>query len=336
MTKKDDEKGHFKLIQKTPFHEIDEEQQTVLKESDLCFQDDNCIYQFEYVDSDKEYLHKIDPGMFSLISRSSGQVEPKKTEFRKNNLLTSIVNTRAITAEADAFFDNLDIYEELGEPKARKILLFSDPGMGKTAAITQYCVQACEQDPGTVVLVWPTAEIEAHQVSSFLSKFSEYTEECTRLILVMEDIGGGERDGYSGNRSVDSAMLDLLDGIQVTFKLPTLILSTTNYPQNLLSALADRPQRFDLLLQLEPPSYEEQVDLIEFIGKQAIDDDTKTALQEFGKDFSIAHLKEVVIRSKLHKKGLGDTIKEIQKHRDRFKNNFEEEKESMGFGLGRD
>ena len=323
------EKGKFKLIKKTNFADIGED--SYLAESDLCFQDDESIYQFKFEEPKNNSKETIKPGIYSLEEKQ-GHIFTKKTDVRDRTLLTSIVNTKSITDEADIFFNNLDVYEKLGEPKSRKILLYSDPGMGKTATITQYCQSALEKDPGTVVLIWPTSQIEAHDVSEFLSKNSVYDKKCTRLILVMEDIGGGEREGNGGSRAVDSAMLDLLDGIQVTFKLPTLIIATTNYPQNLLSALADRPGRFDLILQLKPPSYEEQLALVEFIGKEPLSDEDKKAFAAKGaKDFSIAHLKEIVIRSMLHKKSITSTVEEIIKHRDRFKKGFED-KGDVGFG----
>jgi len=322
-----EENGHFKLIQKTNFNDINDNLK--VKESDLCFQDENHIYQFKYVEPEIEYREKIKPGVYSLITQGN-YITTKKTELRTRKLLSSVVNSKLITDESNLFFDNLDVYEELNKPKARKILMHSDPGMGKTATITQYCQDAIVADPGTVVLVWPTAEIDSTDVSKFLSKFSIYEKECTRMILIMEDIGGGEREGHHGSRSVDSAMLDILDGLQVTFKLPTLILATTNYPQNLLSALADRPGRFDLILKLNPPLFEEQVKLIEFIGNKDLDDRAKSALKEFGKDFSIAHLDEIVIRSRLRKVHIAETIEEIRKHRDLFNNDFEENNE-VGF-----
>jgi SpoVK/Ycf46/Vps4 family AAA+-type ATPase len=323
------EKGKFKLIKKTPFTEISDD--TTLEESDLCFQDDTHIFQFKFEEPEDNKKEIIEPGIFSLQERS-GRVFTKKTEVRDRTLLGSIVNTKSITDEADTFFDNLDVYEELGEPKSRKILLYSDPGMGKTATITQYCQTAIKNDPGTVVLIWPTSEIESCDVSDFLSKNSIYDDKCTRLILVMEDIGGGEREGNQGARAVDSAMLDLLDGIQVTFKLPTLIIATTNYPQNLLSALADRPGRFDLIMQLKPPSYEEQIELVKFISKRELSDEDKNAFKSKGADtFSIAHLKEIVIRSRLHKKSLSEAVKEMIKHRERFTKGFEE-RGDVGFG----
>ena len=328
IDKLEDEKGKFKLVSKTAFTNINED--TLLEESDLCFQDDTHIYQFKYIEPKQEYKEKINPGIFSL-HESMGKIVIKPSEFKVRKLLTSVSNTQKIVEESDAFFGNLDVYEELEQPKARKILMYSDPGMGKTAATAEYCRDALVKDPGTVVFRWPTAEIDSSSVSKFLSEFSIYEKECTRLILVMEDIGGDERENNGGARGVDSAMLELLDGLQVTFKLPTLILATTNYPQNLLSALADRPGRFDLILKLDPPTLLEQIALVEFISKKPIENETKDALKKYAKDFSIAHLIEVIMRSRLHKKSMASKILEIHEHKKLFNNNFEKSS-SVGFG----
>jgi SpoVK/Ycf46/Vps4 family AAA+-type ATPase len=148
----------------------------------------------------------------------------------------------------------------------------------------------------------------------------------------MEDIGGGEREGSHGSRAVDSAMLDILDGIGVTFKLPTLIIATTNYPQNLLSALADRPGRFDMMLKLDPPSYEERLQIVSFIAKRQLEEEEKEALKKKQvDDFSIAHLKELVIRSMLHEKTIGECVEELIKHKELFKNAFEDGSDRLGF-----
>lgn len=306
---------------------------TTLPVSDLCFQDDRTIYQFAFEKPEENYKEIIKPGIY-VLQDVNNHIVPVPTEFRARSLLTSVVNTESIIAEANIFFNNLHVYEELEEPKARKILLHSPPGMGKTATITHYCLQAVQQDAGTVILQWPTSQVSSDDVLNFLSKHSEYDAACTRLILLMEDIGGGEREGSYGSRSVDSAMLDLLDGLQVTFRLPTFIIATTNYPQNLLSALADRPGRFDLILALKPPSYNEKIDLVEFIAKRKLDDSEKEAFKAKGcEEFSVAHLKEVVIRSRLHNKPIGEVVKELIQHKKTFNKDFEEDK-GGGFGFG--
>lgn len=329
MAKKRD--GRFKLIKKTKFSEI--KKGFELPESDLCFQNDEVIAQFEYVKDDEEDIkYEIKPGMYTLVNTPAG-VRPKKTKFRKQKLLESVTNTKQIMHEAQTFFSRLDVYKKLNRPMKRGVLLYSHPGMGKTSAIAKFSNDFCKEDKGTVVFNWPTSDIDADDVARFLSVNSIYTKKCTRLILIIEDIGGGERENHGHSNQVDSGLLNLLDGVDVTFKLPTFIVATTNHPENLLGALADRPGRFDLMLKLEPPTKEEKVKLTEFIAGRELTDEEKEAFENAKmKDFSIAHLEEIVVRSMLHDKTIPQVIEELIQHRERFEKHFEE-KNSMGIGF---
>lgn len=328
MGKKD---GKFKLIKKTKFSDI--KKGHILPESDLCFQNEDEIVQFEYVKVDEEdEKYEIKPGMYTLARTSVG-IRPKKTKFKKQRLLESIDNTRAIMNEAKTFFDRLHVYRKLKRPMRRGVLLYSAPGMGKTSAIAKFSHNFVEEDKGTVVLNWPTSDIEADDIAKFLSVNSEYTKGCTRLVLIIEDIGGGEHENNGQSNQVDSGLLNLLDGVDVTFKLPTFIVATTNHPENLLGNLADRPGRFDLMLELEAPSKDEKIKLTEFIANRKLTDEEKKAFNNTKmKDFSIAHLEEIIVRSLLHDKTIPQVIDELISHRERFEKAFDK-KGSIGMGI---
>ena len=328
-------KGKFIISKITKFSEILNGDIKELPESDLCFQNEEGIAQFKYkASSDKKKKHSIKPGMYTLTSTNQG-VKPAETELYAQDLLKDILNTTKITTEANTFFERLDIYEKLKRPKKRGVLLYSDPGMGKSAAISDFCTTAVKEDAGTVVFIWPTSKVDAEDVSHFLSVQSEFTKKSTRLILVIEDIGGNEHEGHGGPRGVDSGMLNLLDGLEVTFKLPTFIMATTNYPQNLLKELADRPRRFDLLIKLDPPSANERVKLAEFIAKRPLTALEAGALMDKQCDaFSIAHIEEMIIRSLLHDKTLMAVINEIVNHKKAFAKEFNDTKDS-GIGFSR-
>ena len=323
----EDVQGKFRLIKKTSIEKIVAGLDGAeLPESDLCFQDNGWIVQYEYLKPDEDSHTIIKPGIFTLEENMAG-ISLKKVELRSRNLLKTIDNTSRIIGEAKLFYSKLHIYEQLNRMKKRSVLIYSGPGMGKTSAISEFCLNFCQEDPGTVVIIWPTSAIEADRVSSFLSANSEYDTACTRLILVMEDIGGGERENQGESNKVDSGLLNLLDGVSVTFALPTFIVATTNHPENLLASLADRPGRFDLMIKLEPPSYDEKVILTEFIAKRPLTNEEKQALNNPKvNDFSIAHLEEIVVRSLLHDKTMGQVIEELITHSEKFKRNFNEEK----------
>lgn len=329
-------KGHFKLKQATKFADLKVGDELQLPESDLCFQDGTSIYQFEFVepkDSSKKY--HVEPGIFTFTETNVGIVLTK-LELRERNLLETAMSTKTIIQEAKTFFSRLHVYERLNRPKKRGVLLYSAPGMGKTSAIEKFCHEAISEDPGTVVLVWPTSEVDPESVSRFLSQNSEYDAKCTRLILIMEDIGGGEREGYHGRAPVTSGMLNLLDGVGLTFRLPTFIIATTNHPENLLASLANRPGRFDLMVELQPPSKEERVKLLQFVCKREVNEDEAEAITMKGTEkFSIAHIEEVVVRAELHDKSFKQVVKELVEHAEMFKKNFEG-KGNGGIGLNRD
>lgn len=323
--------GNFKLKNKIQFNDVSFD--TVLPESDLCFTNENSIYQFSYIEPEKKEKITLNPGTYVLRSTNAGLI-PEELEIRSQRLLESVTNTKTIVDQANLFFNNLDIYDELElDSKTRKILIYSGPGMGKSATITSYCNKAVEEDPGTIVLIWPTCSVRSSDILSFFSTGSEYSEKSTRLILVAEDIGGGEREGSGNARAVDSAMLEILDGISNLFRLPTFIIATTNYPQNLLEPLADRPSRFDEYIKLDPPSAEERIKIVEFFAKRSLTDEEKNAVSDKSIDsFSLSHLKEMVIRSRLHQKTFQQCIKELNEHKKRFKKGFDDKNDFRGFG----
>jgi SpoVK/Ycf46/Vps4 family AAA+-type ATPase len=324
--------GKFKIKKITKFEDLVEGQVLELPESDLCFQNETQIVQMKYERPEEDKKYEIKPGVYTFVETSAGLIT-QKVEIKKRVLLESIDNTKQILNEARTFFNKLHVYEKLGRPKKRGVLLYSSPGMGKTSAIEKFCGDAMAEDAGTVVVIWPTSDIEADSVCRFLTTRSEYTAECTRLVLIIEDIGGGERDGDHGRMAVDSGLLNLLDGVGVVFKLPTFIVATTNHPENLLQSLADRPGRFDLMMQLSPPNHQEKIALLTFISKRELNDEEKEAIGMKGtEEFSIAHLEEVAVRAELHDKTYRQVIEELVNHSKKYKRNFED-KRSLGLGM---
>lgn len=328
------DEGKFLLKKKTLFKDMAAGLENELPESDLCFQDGENIYQYKFEKPEDEREYEIKPGSFVFTKTMSG-LQLVKLNFKKRALLETSKNTARIMAEAKKFFGRLHVYEKLQRPKKRGVLLYSAPGMGKTSSIEKVCSDLMIEDPGTVIIVWPTSEIEADDIVKLLSTNSRYTDECTRMVLIIEDIGGGERESHRSNTAVDSGLLNLLDGVGMVFKLPTFIIATTNHPENLLASLADRPGRFDLMLKLLPPSHIEKIALMEFICKRPITVEEAASLNTKGsEEFSVAHLEEIAVRAELDDKSHAQVIEEMINHTKLFKKDFAERDKTMGMGLG--
>lgn len=309
-----------------------------IPESDLLIKNLETVVQFEYLEPPKEKNPKYtaEPGIYNLGFKGQ-KLSLNILELRNRRLLTSYDNTKQILEEATTFFDNIHELKALQEDNSlggdlkRAILLYSPPGYGKTSAITQSIQNLVKQDPKTIAINWPTSEVRSSDVNRFMSKI-DY-KDCSRLIFVIEDIGGGEKEDHHGSeRAIDSSLLNLLDGVDNVFSIPTFIIATTNHPGSLLEALADRPGRFDEYVELDPPSFEQRVELIEFIGKRKISEEEKAALKK-AEDFSPAHLAEVVKRSILKKKTFLEVIVEMTEHRVKVSKRFEQRK-NKGVGLG--
>lgn len=326
----------FKLKKATRFNDFLTEggANTELPTSDLCLTSGDAILQFDYIEGDEQEQQrkiKVHPGVYTMTMTMAG-MRLDATELKTDHLLEDVANTAAIVDQGTRFFSKLEVYQKRGRgPGKRAILWYSGPGMGKSAAIRFSIKKMMAEDPGTVALIWPTSEVKAEHVARFFSFLAEYDQKCTKLILVVEEIGGSEEDGAHARREVSAGLLNFLDGINVTFRIPSFIVATTNYPQNLLKELADRPGRFDRLIELEPPSIQEKIRLLEFFEKRSLTEDEKDALSMKGSEYlSIAHLQEIGIRAEIDDISFREVIKQMLEHKERFAKGFDK-KGNMGF-----
>ena len=292
-----------------------------ISESDLALQHQNKMWQFKYISKSTQRKYTIKPGIWQLGNGNNG-TKLSKIELVNKRILPDLVNTAAIVAEAESFFSKLDVYKELEIKPKRGVLLYSAPGYGKSSTISMFCQQAIAEDAGTVVIIWPTSKVSADDVQDFLTAESTYSKLSTRLIFIMEDIGGGNSDS-EGARAVDSGLLNLLDGIGDAFKLPTFIVATTNTPERLLESLSDRPGRFDLMLELSAPKPAERVRLFEFVAKREATEEEKKALLDSKADkLSAAHITEIVVRHRIKDVPVAAIIADILAHHAKVKANF--------------
>jgi len=323
-------KDYFKVIKSTNIKDLNEK--STLPESDLTIQSDDRIIQFELVEEDEnEEKLKIKTGCYSFVSTQAGLVL-NKFNLRNYELLKTITNTKTILDESDKFFSRLGVYEKLKREPKRAVLLCSPPGIGKTCSINEVCKMYLKEE-GTSVLIWDTSSIRSQLISNFFLNRAEFDPSVKKMILVIEDIGGGSVDEYGGGpRGADSALLNLLDGVGSPFQgVPTFIISTTNNPETSVEALTDRPGRFDKVIELKSPSKEECEELLEFIKKEKLtEDDVAGAQLAATNEFSIAHLQEAVVRSQIDDITILEAIRQLVKHKKRFKNAFQQQVRGIG------
>lgn len=321
--------GHFKVIKKTKLSTVQDGD--VFPQSDFAtMTEDGHFVQMAYVETET-YREPIiaKPGVWTIVKTMAGlMLEP--TKFQSNNVLKEFVNTKPILDKCNNFFNRLHVYEKYKVFPKRGIMLYGPPGTGKSTAIGEIC-NSVKENPEYFVLVWHTDQIEAGQVKDFIKNLKY--EGPSKMILVVEDIGGIESENRRGS---ESSLLALLDNQEEAFKIPTLILATTNYIHNFQGNLTNRPGRFDEKLQIGFPPAEAREKLLKHYDIDNIISEEAMSIIK-SKDcekFTPAQLQELIIRSALNAVDPVVVIKEMVTEIKKFEKNFEDP--TKGFGLNRE
>lgn len=321
-------KGHFKLKSKIKLSDLTEND--VIQESDFAtLTPDGVFVQLQYHEGDSELKDfEVKSGAW-MIQKTQNGMDLIPVEVNNDKILREFVNTKEITSKVDKFFSKLDVYKKYGiEVPKRGILLYGDPGTGKSTAINEV-IRTYKDDGKTAIVMWPTDKYEAYQVKDFVRTF-KYAQGVERLILVVEDIGGSELQG--AKRAADASLLALLDNQEKVFTIPVAIIATTNFPDSLMGNLTNRPERFDDKIRVDYPSAEQRVALMRFYVKdEQVDEATyKTLSSDKCKEFSAAHIREILIRSAIYDLTHVDVIKQMCDEIKIYKDQFQK-KMKMGF-----
>jgi SpoVK/Ycf46/Vps4 family AAA+-type ATPase len=320
--------GHFKIKAKQKLSNMKIGDR--LEESDFTSitPDTGEFVQMSYVEDEKEQrTYEVKPGTWTMQKTVHGlKLEP--TSFVSDSILETFVNTKELTTKIDCFFRNLHVYKEHGiEIPKRAALLYGPAGTGKTTNIISVC-NNYTKDGNTAIVIWSTDKHDAHEVKDFIKTF-EY-KGVNKLILVAEDIGGVEMDQVRMKSM--SSLLSLLDNKEKTFTLPVFIIATTNFPENFMGNLTNRPGRFDDKIECPYPNGAQRKELLKFFGKGKISEDIleKISYKKYDNAFSAAHLQEVVIRSAIYELEMSKVIDQIAKDIKDFNNAFISNKQKLG------
>lgn len=223
-------------------------------------------------------IHVLHPdkGMIPMLAN-----EEKYFETQTSKKLSSIF---------ESFYRNVHVAHKYKKLK-RAYLLHSEPGMGKSALIRKLCREALQRDGVAIVLV--DGEINFHLLSHIFMK--EYAPSVKMIMLVIEDMG--KRDYIANVNLYNASCLNFLDGNQSLFRVPTMIVCTTNFAKELGPQFTNRPGRFNRIIRVEPPTDEEIFELVEGFGAIELTENQKNALR--GKKLTPDHCVEAIVRHEL-------------------------------------
>ena len=192
-----------------------------------------------------------------------------------------------IIEDIQKFWQRADRYREYGFLHKRGILLYGDPGMGKSGIIQLITKHLVENMHGIVINLTNGDQIEWY--GELITSFRQI-EPNRPIIVILEDI-----DGIAGEGTWSTSMLlNILDGVKQIDNV--VYIATTNYPEKLEERITNRPSRFDRRYEVEPPTAE--VREAYFRNKLSESDIKSIDLNDWVKStegMSLAHLRELVI-----------------------------------------
>ena len=192
-----------------------------------------------------------------------------------------------ILADARHFLNSRETYKKYGLAYKRGLLFAGAPGNGKTA-----CIRVLLGELGLRALVVRSFNSRYGEVEQNVAAAFNKAKRAAPCALVLEDLDVLVR----GNAL--SALLNELDGVGADTGILTL--ATSNHPEKLDPALADRPSRFDRVYRFEPPTPELRRRFLAHWNQRLenalrVNDAAIDRLVEQTGEFSFAFLQELVV-----------------------------------------
>lgn len=212
------------------------------------------------------------------------------------------------------FRNKIEVFKRANIIPKRGILIGSPPGAGKSSCINHLCKQIVAESPDSCVLYMDSSDIS---IELLYKMFREATESSSVkfIILVIEDIGGTKLQERA--ERIDCDLLNFLDGAPGVFNIPTLIIGTTNYMDELSSTLTERPGRFDDKIIVQPPD-DKACRILANQYSEVISHRTLTETEcdhIIGKGFTPAYIKEIVLRAELYEISIAESAKQLGEQR---------------------
>ena len=222
------------------------------------------------------------------------------------------------------FIGAKDFYRRMQIDYKRSVLVYGDPGTGKTRFIANICEEMIREHDAIVIRI----ERNEH-MTDYITGVQALANFCRgrMKVVVIEEFSE-----LLSNRTVNSDVLNMLDS--TLLKDDIIYLITTNYPSRIPDNIIDRPSRLDDMV----PVYREDFDR-EFIlawyghlmGAPMPERDRASGLlDQIDGRFTPVYLKELFLRAYMHQQSLGDALRHLKKRREQIDRGFDR-KDTPGF-----
>ncbi len=205
--------------------------------------------------------------------------------------------SESVLKEIEKFWTLKDEFTKRGFIHKRGVLLWGNPGSGKTSTI-QLTIKAIVEANGIALFA------NHHETTSCCLQMMRKIEPNRPLVVIMEDLDAlVYENGESG-------YLALLDGESQVSNV--VFLATTNYPERLDKRFVDRPSRFDTIKFIPMPGEDARRVYLQAKEETLVDDELNLWV-ELSEGLSIAHLKEMIISNRCYGNSIEKVVRRLKK-----------------------
>ncbi len=276
---------------------------------------ESITYMIAFVDNLKNFKKDLSlakssvaKGVYAIKPTMSGIVTTKMVVGEESEPVLNKDYASEISNMSEEFFKKRKFYIDNKLPHKRGVLLYGQPGNGKTSLI-KAILRRHKDGFGFVI------DCTRDFSPSILTFIRENFSAEDKKVIVFEDL-----DGIGAHNR--SAFLNFLDGIEPIDN--TFIIATSNRIERVDYALVNRPSRFDTIYHIEDPDEKTRKKIIQSFFPD-LDDKTLQTLSEETEGFSGAYFKEMFILTQIKNVDTITAVTEIKKQLKMFKPNTEKQ-----------
>lgn len=293
--------------------------------------DGYCQWQVEpngayYPVSKIRLIDELPGGKYDIQwSNETNQYFFSKTSVELDELLNLPNPTfNSIIDDIKYFWNNKELFDKYKYTYKRGILLYGEPGCGKTSITAQLSEIVIKMN-GIVLSINDGRTLGNY--SDAVPRILKRIQPDVPILALIEDLDGLLRDN-----DYETSLLNILDGLNQTKNV--VFVANTNYPENLKDRILNRPSRFDKRYYIGPPNA--AVRKFYFENKITDDDLSKTNIDELvekSEGLTLAHLGEMIKGIYIFNKKIDDVINELKDMKNFISSSkFETKGASVGFG----
>lgn len=261
---------------------------------------------------------QLPPGLYKVEwANNIGYALHKQLVDTDELLILPDTASENIVNEIDKFWTFKAEFDARGFIHKRGILLWGDPGSGKTSTIQLIVKKMVDRGDVAIFAGDPDGTTTCLQTLRRI-------EPDRRIIVILEDLDAMIKE-YG-----ESELLAILDGESQVDNI--VFVATTNYPEDLDKRFIDRPSRFDTVQEIHVPTSKAR--RMFFLAKEpSLAGDEIDVWVKLSKGFSIAHLKEMIVANRCYGTKIEDVVKRLKKMGKRDLNSENLRKRNkVGFG----